>query len=120
MSDEELNEFVGQLKVSTKLLEATSSGFKDRSKRRLSLPLSGSARDSRKSSLGSGKDGGTGGSRRTSNASNFSESSWSSYDSDFSEDDDLPSPREREQITSRGSKDFCVKNIGYVLHASEI
>ncbi len=70
MSDEENGETVGQLKIPAKLLEATAAGFKDRSKRRLSLPLSGPGRDSRKSSLASASE--SGGGRRTSIASNDS------------------------------------------------
>ena len=41
MSDEEVNETVGALKIPSKLLEMSSGHFKDRSKRRLSLPISG-------------------------------------------------------------------------------
>ena len=44
MSDEEIEETLGQLQIPTKLLEASTAGFRDRSKRRLSLPL-GSIRD---------------------------------------------------------------------------
>ena len=53
MSDEEVGETLGQLRISKKLLEATSEGFRDRSKRRLSLPLSNISRDTRKSSIAS-------------------------------------------------------------------
>ena len=56
MSDEEIDETLGQLHIPKKLLEATS-GFRDRSKRRLSLPL-GSMRDTRKSSIVSASSGG--------------------------------------------------------------
>ena len=41
MSDEEVNETVGALKIPSKLLEMSSGHFKDRSKRRLSLPIAG-------------------------------------------------------------------------------
>ena len=51
MSDEEVGETIGQMRISKKLVEATSAGFRDRSKRRLSLPLSSLPRDSRKSSI---------------------------------------------------------------------
>ena len=57
MSDEELDETLGQLHIPKKLLEATTGGFRDRSKRRLSLPLA-SIRDSRKSSIASASSGG--------------------------------------------------------------
>ena len=56
MSDEEIDETLGQLRIPKKLLDATA-GFRDRSKRRLSLPLS-SIRDSRKSSIVSASSGG--------------------------------------------------------------
>ena len=56
MSDEEIDETLGQLRIPKKLLDATG-GFRDRSKRRLSLPLS-SIRDSRKSSIVSASSGG--------------------------------------------------------------
>ena len=64
-SDEERGETVGQLKIPAKLLEtAGTAGFKDRTKRRLSLPISGAARDTRRGSLNSNnseadKSGGT-------------------------------------------------------------
>ena len=63
MSDDERNETITNLgQISSKLLDPSmTSGFKDRSKRRLSLPISGGARDtSRKSSVAS-NDGGGGG-----------------------------------------------------------
>ena len=41
MSDEEVNETVGAMKIPSKLLEMSSGHFKDRSKRRLSLPIGG-------------------------------------------------------------------------------
>ena len=41
MSDEEVNETLGSLKIPSKLLEMSSGHFKDRSKRRLSLPIAG-------------------------------------------------------------------------------
>ena len=58
MSDEEIEETLGQLHIPTKLLEASTAGFRDRSKRRLSLPL-GSIRDAnRRSSIASASSGG--------------------------------------------------------------
>ena len=57
MSDEEIEETLGQLHIPAKLLEASNVGFRDRTKRRLSLPLS-SIRDSRKSSIASASSGG--------------------------------------------------------------
>ena len=41
MSDEEVNETVGAMKIPSKLLEMSTGHFKDRSKRRLSLPIGG-------------------------------------------------------------------------------
>ena len=41
MSDEEVDETVGAMKIPSKLLEMSSGHFKDRSKRRLSLPIGG-------------------------------------------------------------------------------
>ena len=56
-SDEERGETVGQLKIPAKLLESScTAGFKDRTKRRLSLPISGAARDTRRASLNSNSD----------------------------------------------------------------
>ena len=85
-SDEEQHETVGQLKIPAKLLESTAGNFKDRSKRRLSLPISGNARDARKSSVGSSEgESGLGGvgerahARRRSSC--LSNESWSSYSS---------------------------------------
>ena len=95
-----------------KLLDATAIGFKDRSKRRLSLPISGMS-VSRKSSLASNdgnKSDHSGGARRTSCGS---VDSWSSYtDYDETEDEGI-SPRELypTNINSLGSSDFCVRNI---------
>ncbi len=117
MSDEERNEDVDTLgKIPDKLLE--QSRFNDRSRRRLSLPLSGGGSgvpslSSRKSSVASadGDGGGKGGRRRGSSErrrSSFgSDDSWSSYDSE----DDLPHPRERAHVNSNGFTDFCVKNL---------
>jgi len=103
MSDEEIDETLGQLRIPKKLLDATS-GFRDRSKRRLSLPLS-SIRDSRKSSIVSSSSGGKG--RRSSGCSI---ESWSSYDS-LDEDESLPHPRERTHVNSKGFNEFCIRNI---------
>ena len=58
MSDEEREETLGQLHIPAKLLEATSGGFRDRSKRRLSLPLSSLTIQSRKSSIASATSSG--------------------------------------------------------------
>ena len=73
-----------------KLLESQAAGFKDRSKRRLSLPISGIS-GSRKSSIislegdrSSDRGGKTGDRRRSSVLSNdsWSETSYTDYDSD--------------------------------------
>lgn len=109
MSDEEREESqetVGQLQIPAKLLEATSAGFRDRSKRRLSLPLS-SLRDSRKSSIASTSSG------KGRRESACSQESWSSFDSfdDDDDDDNLPPPRERSHVNSTGFTEFCVRNI---------
>ncbi|XP_071533644.1 adenosylhomocysteinase-like 1 isoform X12 [Panulirus ornatus] len=74
-----------------KVVEATASGFKDRTKRRFSLPA-GPRFDSRRSSTVSIC------------------SSTSSY-TGSSSDEDEASPREKNQKNSKGSTDFCVKNI---------
>ena len=100
--------------IPAKLLDATAGGFKDRSKRRLSLPISGFS-GSRKSSLASQDGGGGvmksegGGGKRSSICSI---DSWSSYtDFDETEDDGI-SPREKPpQKNSQNFSDFCVKNI---------
>ena len=103
-----------------KLLELSAGGYKDRSKRRLSLPISGG---SRKSSIASsdgtpglGLDKGSGkGERRNSyrRDSNFSCSSWSDSYTEYDSDDGVggESPRDKEQKTSTGFSDFCVRNI---------
>ena len=57
MSDEEIDETLGQLRISKNLVDA-SGGFRDRSKRRLSLPLSSIRGDTRKSSIASASSGG--------------------------------------------------------------
>jgi len=106
MSDEEVGETLGQLRISKKLLEATSEGFRDRSKRRLSLPLSNISRDTRKSSIASQASSGKG--RRSSACST---DSWSSYDSGDDSDYDLPHPRERQHVNSNGFTEFCIRNI---------
>jgi len=103
MSTEEIDETVGELRISQKLLDSTD-GFRDRSKRRLSLPL-GSMRDTRKSSIVSASSGGKG--RRSSGCSI---ESWSSFDS-LDEDESLPHPRERTHVNSKGFNEFCIRNI---------
>lgn len=103
MSTDEEHETVGQLNVPAKLVAATAVGFKDRTKRRLSLPISGAGRDhSRRSSNASNSE--AGGGRKSSIDSS---SSWSSFDSD----EDAPHPRQISQVNSKGFSDFCVKNI---------
>ena len=102
-----------------KLLELSAAGYKDRSKRRLSLPISGSRKSSIASSDGTpgvGLDKGLGkGERRNSyrRDSNFSCSSWSDSYTEYDSDDDVGgvSPRDKEQKTSSGFSDFCVRNI---------
>ncbi|KAG7177970.1 Adenosylhomocysteinase-like 1-like [Homarus americanus] len=74
-----------------KVVEASASGFKDRTKRRFSLPA-GPRFDSRRSSTVSIC------------------SSTSSYTGSSSEEDEV-SPREKNQKNTKGSSDFCVKNI---------
>eukprot|EP00095_Tigriopus_kingsejongensis_P004646 snap_masked-scaffold29_size597861-processed-gene-2.3 protein:Tk04646 transcript:snap_masked-scaffold29_size597861-processed-gene-2.3-mRNA-1 annotation:"adenosylhomocysteinase 3" len=102
MSSDEEKETVGHLKISAKLLESSAIGFKDRSKRRMSLPISGVGREhSRRSSITSNSD------KADRKSSIDSNSSWSSYDSE----DDMPHPRQRSQVNSKGFTDFCVKNI---------
>lgn len=51
--------------------------------------------------------------RSKSTSSTGSASSYTSYsDGDYSSDDeDAPNPREKEQVNSSGTKDFCVRNI---------
>ncbi len=77
----------------------------DRSKRRLSLPMSGLGPNlsSRKSSLastdGDRKPRRGSGDRRRSSFSSLD--SWSSYDS---EEESLPHPREREHVNSKVNK----------------
>lgn len=107
------------LEMPAKVLESTAVNFKDKSKRRLSLPMSGLSL-SRKSSLASSEgisglkgllqsgDQGLLGTRRTSDGS---VDSWSSY-SDETEDLGGISPREKPpQRASNGFSDFCVKNV---------
>ena len=108
MSENEDIHELGEFQIPSKLLESSGAAFKDRSKRRLSLPLSGVRPDSRKSSLASSKGGGgvDNDDRRTSFSST---DSWTTDDSSF--DEDLPHPRERKQINSSGFTEFCVKNI---------
>nr|XP_027220716.1 S-adenosylhomocysteine hydrolase-like protein 1 isoform X1 [Penaeus vannamei]XP_027220717.1 S-adenosylhomocysteine hydrolase-like protein 1 isoform X1 [Penaeus vannamei]XP_027220718.1 S-adenosylhomocysteine hydrolase-like protein 1 isoform X1 [Penaeus vannamei]XP_027220719.1 S-adenosylhomocysteine hydrolase-like protein 1 isoform X1 [Penaeus vannamei] len=93
VNGEEMSELGRQtsFKLSEKVVEATASGFKDRTKRRFSLPT-GPRFDSRRSSIVSVC------------------SSTSSY-TGSSSDEDEQSPREKSQKTSKGSTDFCVKNI---------
>ena len=100
-----------------KLLELSAAAYKDKSKRRLSLPISGSRKSSITSTDGNPteKDGGKT-KRRDSirRESNVSCSSWTedSY-TDYESDDDIEgvSPRGRNQKASNGFGDFCVRNI---------
>ena len=58
MSDEEIEETLGQLQIPAKLLEASNVGFRDRTKRRLSLPLGSIREANRRSSIASASSGG--------------------------------------------------------------
>ena len=51
---------------------------------------------------------GAGGGRRSSGCST---DSWSSYDSLDEDDENLPHPRERTHVISRGFSEFCIRNI---------
>lgn len=96
----------------TKLLDATAVGFKDRSKRRLSLPISGLS-VSRKSSLAScdgNRSDHSGGGRRPSAGSLDSWSSFTDYD-DTEYDGTSPRDQYPTQVNSKGFNDFCVRNI---------
>ena len=109
-----------------KLLELSAASYKDRSKRRMSLPISGLSASSRKSSIASSdgnsgitpdKSGGIKAERRGSGRrdSTFSCGSWSDSYTEYDSDDGVGagcSPRDREQKTSEGFTDFCVRNVG--------
>ncbi|KAK4305781.1 hypothetical protein Pmani_022340 [Petrolisthes manimaculis] len=82
---------VSSFKLGEKVVEASASGFKDRTKRRFSLPA-GPRFESRRSSTVSIC------------------SSTSSYTGSSSEEDEI-SPREKAQRNTKGSADFCVKNV---------
>ncbi|KAK3866910.1 hypothetical protein Pcinc_027586 [Petrolisthes cinctipes] len=82
---------VSSFKLGEKVVEASASGFKDRTKRRFSLPA-GPRFESRRSSTVSIC------------------SSTSSYTGSSSEEDEI-SPREKAQSNTKGSADFCVKNV---------
>ena len=78
------------------------AGYKDRQKRRMSLPI-GRFSERLQSSVRSRRNSST------------SQSSTSSYTESSSEDenDSGQSPREKKQQTSKGFTDFCVKNISH-------
>lgn len=78
------------------------AGYKDRQKRRMSLPI-GRFSERLQSSVRS---------RRNSSTSQSSTSSYTESSSDDENDSGL-SPREKKQQTSKGFTDFCVKNIGH-------
>jgi len=108
------NDVVTQV-MPTKLLEEGTDRFKDRAKRRLSLPISGFV--SRKSSLtcdDKSEAKKEQGHRRGSELDD--EDSWSSYtDWDETDCDDGTSPRDKHgQVTNSigDFSDFCVRNIG--------
>lgn len=86
--------------LSEKLQEASVSGFRDRNKRRFSLPIAtrGLTDSTRRSES----------SRRSSIIS--SSSSTSSYTGSSSDEDEV-SPREKNQATASGFTDFCIKNL---------
>ena len=99
-----------------KLIEIAAAGYKDRSKRRLSLPTSGSRKSSIVSEDGSYKTEKESEKTKRRNSvrreSNISCSSWSEsyteYDSDDAANDP---PRSKNQKATNGFSDFCVRNI---------
>jgi len=78
------------------------AGYKDRQKRRMSLPI-GRFSERLQSSVRS---------RRNSSTSQSSTSSYTESSSD-EENDSGVSPREKVQQTSKGFSDFCVKNLAH-------
>ena len=97
-----------------KIAEISAAGYKDRTKRRLSLPISGSRKSSIVSTDGSCTEKESGKVKRrnsTRRDSNVSCSSWSDSFTDYESDDDNENPRTKKQKASNGFADFCVRNI---------
>lgn len=97
-----------------KIAEISAAGYKDRTKRRLSLPISGSRKSSIVSTDGSCTDKESGKVKRknsTRRDSNVSCSSWSESFTDYDSDEDNENPRTKKQKASNGFSDFCVRNI---------
>ena len=124
VQDEDDDRYDSLHEMPEKLLELSAAAYKDRSKRRLSLPI---GPGSRKSSVAS-SDGTSGlglekssgnldrrnSSRRDSRRdSNWSCSSWSDSYTEYDSDDGVgaESPRDKQQKASDGFSDFCVRNI---------
>lgn len=96
-----------------KIVEISAEGFKDRTKRRLSLPISGSRKSSIVSTDGSCTEKETAKSKRRHSIrrdSNLSCSSWSESYTEYSDDAD-DAPRSKNQKATNGFSDFCVRNI---------
>ncbi|CAG2117778.1 unnamed protein product, partial [Medioppia subpectinata] len=85
------------------------AGYKDRQKRRMSLPI-GRFSERLQSSVGHAVASHR--SRRNSSTSQSSTSSYTESSSD-EENDSGVSPRDKKQQTSKGFNDFCVKNISH-------
>ena len=97
-----------------KIAEISAAGYKDRTKRRLSLPISGSRKSSIVSTDGSCTEKESGKTKRrnsTRRDSNVSCSSWSESFTDYESDDDNENPRNKNQKSTNGFTDFCVRNI---------
>ena len=105
-----------------KLLEISAAGYKDRTKRRLSLPISGSRKSSIVSNDGSCTDKESEKVKRRQNSidkrrnssrrdSIVSCSSWSESYTDYDSDDANNPPRQKDQKATNGFSDFCVRNI---------
>ena len=97
-----------------KIAEISAAGYKDRTKRRLSLPISGSRKSSIVSTDGSCTEKESGKVKRknsTRRDSNVSCSSWSDSFTDYESDEDNENPRIKNQKASNGFTDFCVRSI---------
>ena len=97
-----------------KLAEISAAGYKDRTKRRLSLPISGSRKSSIVSTDGSTTEKESGKSKRRSSIrrdSNLSCSSWSDSYTEYDSDGADEAPRSKNQKATNGFSDFCVRNI---------
>ncbi len=79
------------------------AGFKDRQKRRMSLPIGRFSERLHQSSVRS---------RRNSSTSQSSTSSYTESSSD-DENESGVTPRDKKQQTAKGFTDFCVKNLGH-------